>query len=234
MADYLFAKPNHAPGFVTVAVNPSSDPLNPLARGGLHAICPEETRHAMVLAIKRDIDRNLPVDGWLRVVLSTPVQFLAVDEASATWVAMGLREKTGALFEVVYLSNVQRIFQIFALKSRQEKLTGKRFTVVEVVTLYNSKVSVSSGEAVNQSFMNSATNVWEGLLKHPLLRKMVIAAALQIVVKLRVALCCLHQRCALSVNVAGRQRSTLARKRRSTACTSWSLLCARRTGTSVA
>ena len=130
--DFLFAKPTHIPGFVTVAVNQTSDPLDPLARGGLRALCPEETRHALVFAIKRDIDQNRPVDKWRRVLLSTPVQFQAVDDVDMVWVATGLREKVGALYETVYYSNVQRVFQIMALRQRQERLTGKRTAVSEV------------------------------------------------------------------------------------------------------
>ena len=175
--DFLFAKPNHVPGFVTVAVNETSDPLDPMANGGLRALCPEETRHALVLAIKRDMDLNLPVDDWLRVVLSSPVHFQAVDAMDMVWVATGLREKVGALYETVYYSNVQRVFQIMALRQRQDKLTGKRTTVSEVVTLYNSKVSVSSGEAINTGFVDSSMYVWESVLKNPLLRNLVVAAA---------------------------------------------------------
>ena len=174
--EYLFSKPKHAPGFFTVAVNRLSDPRDPLARGGLRALCPEETRHAMVLAIKRDIDLRLPVEEWRRVVLSSPVQFEAVDEADEVWVASVIREKVGALFEVVYYSNVQRIFQIMALKSRQEMSTGKRVTAAEVVNLYNAKVLVSSGEAVTLSFIDSSTCVWEYFLKPPLVMKLIIAA----------------------------------------------------------
>lgn len=142
-------------------------------------MCPEETRHAMLFAIKRDIQLKLPVDEWVRVVLSSPVQFEAVSEVDEIWVASSIREKVGAQYEVVYYSNVQRVFQIMALKSRQEKLTGKRVTVAEVVSLYNSKVSVSSGEAVTSGFIDSATCIWENVLKHQPLRKLIVAAAFQ-------------------------------------------------------
>ena len=232
----MFTKPHHVPGFVTIAVNKTSDPLDPLARGGLRALCPEETRHALVFAIKRDMDRNLPVDDWLRVVLSSPVQFQAVDEVDMVWVATGLREKVGALYETVYYSNVQRVFQIMALRQRQEKLTGKRITVSEVVTLYNSKVSVSSGEAVNTGFVDSAMYVWESLLKNPLLRNLVVAVAFlnwSLVLNIVARLWFLYG-FVVSRPVVGRQRSTSGRRRRSTPFTSWSSLCASRTGTPTA
>lgn len=60
----------------------------------------------MVFAIKRDIDRNLPVDDWLTVALSLPVQFAAVEETDVFWVATTIRESVGAQFEVVYYSSV--------------------------------------------------------------------------------------------------------------------------------
>ncbi len=50
---------------------------------------------------------------------------------------------------------------IMAVKSRQESLSGKKLLNAEVVNLYNSRVKVSSGEAVNLSYIQSATNVWE-------------------------------------------------------------------------
>jgi len=175
--DFLFSTPKHAPGLFTVAVNQSSNPLEPLARGGLRALCPEETRHALVLAIKRDIDRKLSVDEWKVVMLSTPVQFQKVEESDEVWVATCIRETVGAQFETVYYSNVQRIFQVMALKTIQEKLTGKRATLAEVVRLYNSKVVVSSGEAVTLSFIDSSTCAWEYILKPVQMRKIVVAVA---------------------------------------------------------
>lgn len=178
--DYFFSTPKHAPGFFTVAVNQSSDPLDPVSRGGLRALCPEETRHALILAIKRDIDRNMPVDEWRRVVLSSLVEFQKVEESEEVWVATVIREKVGGLFETVYYTNVQRIYQVMALKSRHEKLTGKRATVLEVVNLYNSKVTVSSGEAVTLSFIDSSTCAWDHILKPLQLRKIIGAAAFQI------------------------------------------------------
>jgi hypothetical protein len=66
------------------------------------------------------------------------------------------------------------------LKQQREKIAGKRFTTAEVVSLYSAKVSVSSGEAVNMSFIDSALMVWDGVLKHMPLRKLINAVAFQI------------------------------------------------------
>ena len=63
-----------------------------------------------------------------------------------------------------------------ALKQRQEKLTSKRASVAEVVSLYNAKVTVSSGEAVSTSFVDAATAVWESVLKHGQLRRIIVAS----------------------------------------------------------
>ena len=63
-----------------------------------------------------------------------------------------------------------------ALKQRLEKLTSKRASVSEVVSLYNAKVTVSTGEAVSTSFVDAATAVWESVLKHGQLRRIIVAA----------------------------------------------------------
>jgi hypothetical protein len=136
----------------------------------------------MVLAIRRDIDRKLSVDEWKRVVLSSPVQFQEVEESEEVWVATCIRETVGAQFETVYYTNVQRIFQVMALKSIQEKLNGKRATLAEVAKLYNSKVVVSSGEAVSLSFIDSSTCAWEYILKPLPMRKIIVAVPFQMCV----------------------------------------------------
>jgi len=81
LRDFLFPKAQHAPGFIRVAVNETSNPLVPTKGHGLRVLSPEETLHAMILAIKRDMDANLPVDDWLTITLSSPVQFEAVEES---------------------------------------------------------------------------------------------------------------------------------------------------------
>ena len=72
-----------------------------------------------------------------------------------------------------------------ALKEMKELLEGRRLTVPQVVTLYNAKVRVSSGEAVNIGFVDSATVVWETLLRHGPLQQLVVAAVTQITTELQ-------------------------------------------------
>jgi len=67
-----------------------------------------------------------------------------------------------------------------ALKDMREKLEGRRLTVPQVVSLYNDKVLVSSGEAVNNGMVDSATVVWDTILKHPPHQRLIVAAAAQI------------------------------------------------------
>jgi len=59
-----------------------------------------------VLAIKRDIDRKMPVEEWRRIILSTAVEFQAVEEADMSWVAGTIREHVGAQYNSVYYSSV--------------------------------------------------------------------------------------------------------------------------------
>ena len=83
------------------------------------------------------------------------------------------------VFVVAIDLQVQRIFQILALKDLKEKESGRKLSVPDVVSLYNSKVLISSGETVNSGFVDSATVVWETVLKHGPLQKLIVAATLQ-------------------------------------------------------
>jgi len=67
-----------------------------------------------------------------------------------------------------------------ALREMKEQLEGTHLTVPQVVSLYNDKVSISSGEAVNNGFVDSANVVWETVLRHGPLQKLVVAAVAQI------------------------------------------------------
>jgi hypothetical protein len=78
------------------------------ARGNLKSVTPEEQRHALVLAIARDIkDQQSDVEliKWRHLILSTLVTFTKyTDEDDLFWAATNHRESVGAQYEVVYYS----------------------------------------------------------------------------------------------------------------------------------
>ena len=105
--DYYFDTPGNKPfpGMVCIGVTDTSSPIVPASRGWLKGISPEEARHALVLAIARDLRKGLPVDEWKTMVLSTVVEFRKMDtEDDLFWEATKLRESIGAQFETMYYS----------------------------------------------------------------------------------------------------------------------------------
>ena len=106
LRDAMLDTPKHVPGLVVISVSPSSNPTCLTTRHRLRALSPEETRHAMILAIKRDIDRQLPVDEWRRIVLTSAVQFKVVEEADVGWAAMVIREGFAVQCDAVCYSSV--------------------------------------------------------------------------------------------------------------------------------
>jgi hypothetical protein len=106
LQDFYFDKVGKAyPENIKVA---SLDHLRPDKKdsfGHLKAISPEELRHAMLLAIARDIKRNLDVSEWRKSLLSVTSSFQQVDSEDALFtLAACERESIGAKYETLYYS----------------------------------------------------------------------------------------------------------------------------------
>jgi len=69
------------------------------------------------------------------------------------------------------------VFQIGEFKARQEAATGKRMTVDDVFRQWNTRVKVSSGEAITANFLQGAVLVWDWLLKKDSTRSLIVQAA---------------------------------------------------------
>ena len=83
LVDYYFDVPGKPfPGVVTVGVLGQASPVVPGGLGWLKGISPEETRHAFLFAVARDIKKELPVGPWKQVALSVIMecQFLESEE----------------------------------------------------------------------------------------------------------------------------------------------------------
>lgn len=85
-------------------------PVNAECRGNLKSTSPEEARHALILAIHRDIESGASTDDlllWRKLILSTVTTFTVYEtEDDLFWAATNHREAIGAQFEVVYYSTV--------------------------------------------------------------------------------------------------------------------------------
>jgi hypothetical protein len=79
-------------------------------KGFLLGLSPEEPRHALIMAIAREIQRGVPEDDllkWKRLCLSTLVEFRVVSSLSAMFkFAIQGRENIGAEFQTLYPSTV--------------------------------------------------------------------------------------------------------------------------------
>lgn len=114
LVDYYFSDPNKTdvfPGIVMIATDACWDPCKPAARGLLRAISPEEPRHALILAIARDVKAGMPEEGlllWRRLLLSAVTEFRRLStEEDVFWAATNLRERVGADYETMYFSPVR-------------------------------------------------------------------------------------------------------------------------------
>lgn len=105
--DFYFDEPGKKtfPGVVCIGVTDTSSPIALSNLGWLKGISPEEARHALVMAIARDMRKGLPVDEWKTVVLSTIAEFRTMtSDDDFFWEATKLRESIGAQFESMYYS----------------------------------------------------------------------------------------------------------------------------------
>ena len=74
------------------------------------------------------------------------------------------------------MTKVQRIFQIGDFKTRQEALAKRRLSIDELFNMWNSRVKVSSGEAITSGFLNAAVLAFEWLLQRDSTRSYIMQA----------------------------------------------------------
>jgi hypothetical protein len=104
LTDYFFNTLGKAfPEPVRVACLGNCRPDRKEALGLLKAISPEEMRHAMLLAIARDIKKELDVSEWRTSCLSVIFTFAHVDNEDMLFTqAANERESVGARYESIY------------------------------------------------------------------------------------------------------------------------------------
>ena len=106
LQDFYFDKVGKDyPENIKVASLDSCRPDRKDSFGCLKAISPEELRHAMLLAIARDIKSGLEVDEWRKSLLSVTFSFQQVDSEDTLFtLAACERESIGAKYETLYYS----------------------------------------------------------------------------------------------------------------------------------
>ncbi len=163
LAEYCFSDPataeRIAPRTTVVALTSNSNPKLPASRGQLLVLSPEEVFFALIFAIERDISNGAGADilaSWRRYCLSQVIEFRWVErEDDGYFHAINLRERIGAEFEALYLSPLQRAFQLRDFRERMEASAGKTISANQLVRHWNEKIRVSSGDAVTLSMSGS-------------------------------------------------------------------------------
>ena len=72
---------------------------------------------------------------------------------------------------------MQRIFQLAAYKTKREFTSGNPLSAPDLAIEYNSKVRVSSGEAVTKDYTYSALRVYDRIFKDDMCRTLVLSVA---------------------------------------------------------
>ena len=212
LMDYYFSDPQKSdvfPGVVMIGTDATWDPCKPAARGLLRAISPEEPRHALILAIARDVKAGMPEEGlllWRCLLVSVITELCRLStEEDVFWAATNLRERVGADCETMCFSpfrasvfvalccclavlrsrialshalprKVQRIFQLAGFKARREAVVCRAISAEQVAVEFNARVTVSSGEAVTQTLVDTALTVWERIFRDEACRQSVMWA----------------------------------------------------------
>ena len=70
---------------------------------------------------------------------------------------------------------MQRIFQLAAYKAKREFVIGSPFSAPALAAEYNTKVVISSGEAVTRDYAYSALAVYDKILKDDVCRTIVLS-----------------------------------------------------------
>ena len=73
---------------------------------------------------------------------------------------------------------VQRVFQLAAYKTKREFTTGQPMSAPDLSSEYNSKVVISSGEAVTKDWTYAALSVFDKIFKDDVCRTLVLSVSL--------------------------------------------------------
>ena len=150
-------------------------------------ISPEEDHHAFILATARDLQQDKFQEAGAVAVLAPKYitsQALSCQRRNGEgrfkpglnlfWEAAKQREDVGTSYETMYYSPVQRIFQIVSFKLNHESASKTKLTTKKLFEILSANLTVTSGEAVTQSFLQVLMALWNSLLSDTSFREEVL------------------------------------------------------------
>ena len=159
LAGTRFRQPKHL-GDVIIAM--AAGEIVEDKKGQLRRLSPAEHSHAMVIAIRRDIDAGDPdtIEAWRKISLSTTMVFKIVENNEEFhWQHVQLRENPGIDFELVRHSALQRVIDIAQFAIRVKK--GAKAVAKE----YAEHLDLADqSEAITESFCDQAITIYNRLV----------------------------------------------------------------------
>lgn len=147
-------------------------PYHPTPKGNLRRLSPAEPAHAMLIAIRRDVEvgDEQVIHAWRQICLSTSMIFQEFENNEAYHFAhLQLRENPGIDFELVRHTALHRILDIAQFASRTFIETGTRHSPKSLAALYTGRLELSDqSEKITESFCDMSLTVHNRLvLKSP-------------------------------------------------------------------
>ena len=164
MAATRFATPTHTTD-IHVAMAKNGNPFDMV--GKLRMLSPAEPVHAMLMAIRRDIDigNEEVIRHWRRISLSTCMIFQEFENSEAFHFAhLQLRENPGIDFELVRHSALQRVLDIAQFHTRTFSEKGVRLTPKDLSATYKKLQVAEQSEKITESFCDMAMTVYNRLV----------------------------------------------------------------------
>ena len=155
------------------------------APGTLQSISPPEMRDALRMAIAADIDAKVPksrLKAWLRVLMSTHVQFEVMEGNRMAKVFQSLvqgREDVCVKCENSRVTSLLRVYEVMDFKRQLSKVSGSdgkaTVSVTTLVDNYQRIKFAKMSEPVSSTFIGYAVTVYNAVLVHPEIAKLLQA-----------------------------------------------------------
>ena len=166
MASTRFAKPEHVTD-IYVAMGKGDNPLN--FKGRLRRLSPAEPSHAMLMAIRRDVEigDETVIQAWKNIALGTTMVFHEFETPDEYHFAhLQLRENPGIDFELVRHTALQRVLDIAQFHARTAAETGIKLSAKALSATYTQRLHLAQqSEKITDSLCEMALSVNSRLVK---------------------------------------------------------------------
>lgn len=151
---------------ISIAMSKGGDPLK--MKGSLRRLSPAEPSHAMIMAIRRDVDGGdeRTILEWKRICLSTTMIFTEFENNDAFHFAhVQLRENPGIDFELVRHTALQRVLDLAQFHARTLVEKSVRLTPKSLAQTYSGKLELAeANEKITESLCDMALTVYNRLI----------------------------------------------------------------------